>query len=446
MPIETYEDALAFWYGRVNYEQQGLPQDARQLHLRRIGALLERLGRPQDRFRAVHIAGTKGKGSTAALLSSLLRSAGQRTGLFTSPHLVSVEERVQVDGMPIGREELTTALREIEKVLPEVEAGADGRVTFFEIMTAVGFLHFAREEVETAVVEVGLGGRFDATNVLLPAVSVITSISFDHMQQLGPTLAAIAGEKAGILKPGRPGVCGVTQEEARAVVRGRAAEVGCPLQELHRDFLVEHDPGSVAHGRWPRVRFRPAEGTWTAWLDLPLWGAHQAANAALAWRTLTVLNGGPVPEETLASGLRAVHWPARLEVVGRRPWVVLDCAHNDGSIQSLVDWLSSAIPARRRLLILALSKDKELSKLLHLLAPLFDQAWMTRYGSSGRGADPAELAELWLAAGGGSVRVQPSPQAAWQEARQAAGPEDLICITGSVFLAGELSSMVRTQG
>src|SRR6266849_5960228 len=210
----AYEDALAFWYGRVNFEQ--LTPEASDLKLDRMRALLGLLGDPHDRLRIVHVAGSKGKGSTSAMLAAILRHANYRTGLFTSPHLCHVEERIQVDGRSISREELSVLIEEIRNRVVTGPHSLDG-LTFFEIATAVGFLHFVRRRVETAVIEVGLGGRFDSTNVCKPAVSLISSISVDHTRQLGHRLASIAFEKAGIVKPGRPTISGATAPEPREV-------------------------------------------------------------------------------------------------------------------------------------------------------------------------------------------------------------------------------------
>ncbi|MBV9123298.1 MAG: bifunctional folylpolyglutamate synthase/dihydrofolate synthase, partial [Planctomycetes bacterium] len=241
----TYEQALAFWYGRTNFEQR-TPQLG-DLKLDRMRALLRLLGDPHDRLRIIHVAGSKGKGSTSAMLASILRRAGYRTGLFTSPHLSRVEERFQVDGCPITAGELTRLLEDIQQAL---QAWDHGKIapTFFEVATALGFLHFVRRRVDVAVLEVGLGGRFDSTNVCRPVVALLTSISYDHTQQLGHRLASIAMEKAGIVKPGRPTVSGVRTAEARQVVEAICRERRSPLRELDRDFHYDYEPGHVSFG------------------------------------------------------------------------------------------------------------------------------------------------------------------------------------------------------
>lgn len=455
MRIDTYDQALAFWYSRINYEQR-TPQPS-DLKLDRMRALLSRLGEPQDRLRIVHVAGSKGKGSTSAMLAAILRQAGYRIGLFTSPHLCRVEERIQVDGTPISGEELIALMQDVQPVVEALDAAAPtpgGRPTFFEVATALGFLHFIRRRTDLAVVEVGLGGRFDSTNVCRPTVAVITSISLDHTQQLGDCLSSIAREKAGIVKPGRPVVSGATGAEARAVIESICGERAAPLRQLGVDFHYWYQPGLITAEleQAPRVQVSTAlpsislsRQMWPA-LELGLLGEHQAANAAVTIACVEELRaqGLIVPDAAVAAGLAEVNWPARLEVLNRRPFVVLDCAHNVASVQALVDTLRTSFPATRRLLVFAASNDKDLPGMLHVLTPHFSQVFLTRFDNS-RCADPNQLADL-LRASGNAVTVQPAAPLAWQAARSAAGPNDLVCIAGSVFLAGELRPLLIGQG
>jgi dihydrofolate synthase/folylpolyglutamate synthase len=444
----THERALAFWYGRINYELR--PPRPGDLKLDRMRALLRALGDPQDRLRIVHVAGSKGKGSTSAMLASVLGRAGYHTGLFTSPHLTRVEERFQVDGVPITAEEFTALIAEIRPAVQELDRQPDGAaVTFFEIATALGFLHFVRRRVDLAVIEVGLGGRFDSTNVCLPRVAVITSISLDHTQQLGDRLSSIAMEKAGIIKPGRPAVSGATDPAARAVIEETARRRRAPLRQLGVEFRYRYEPGCMEPWRPPRVQVFTERRTWPV-AQLGLLGEHQAANAAVAVACVEELqaDGLCIPDDAVTAGLAAVSWPARLEVVGRRPLVVLDCAHNVASAQALVDTLGASLPPVRRgeqrLLVFAASSDKDLPGMLRLLAPQFARVFLTRYGNSPRSAPPEQLARMLAAAADVPHAVCPTALDAWQQARAVAGPEDLICITGSVFLAGELREAVRT--
>lgn len=448
MTIETYAQALDFLTDRTNYESIGLPSHPGELTLDRIRALLRQLGDPQDRLKIIHVAGTKGKGSTSAMLAVVLQQAGYRTGLFTSPHLLHVEERVQVDGRPISPVDFIRCLREIELAAWVVESEQHSALTYFEIITALGFLHFAQQEVDVAVVEVGLGGRLDSTNVCSPLVSVITSISFDHMAQLGNTLAAIAGEKAGIIKPGRPTISGATTSDAAEVISQIAKERESPLKTLGGDFSYSYCGGVVAPGQItrPAVSVTINDEVWPE-LELPLFGEHQAANAAVAIACVSELRreGFQIPFETVRDGLSNVKWPARLEVVSQSPTVVLDCAHNVASIQAAVETVQAAFASSRRGLIFACSKDKDLPGMLTRLVPHFQRVWFTQYSSSARGAPADELAALWQCLGGGTSEVVQTPAQTLQAAQDWAGSDDLICVLGSVFLAGEIRSTLNSK-
>ena len=484
----THADALAFWYGRINYEVRAAgPGD---LKLERMRALLRLLGDPHDRLRVVHVTGTKGKGSTCAMLAAVLRAAGYRVGLFTSPHLERVEERIQVDGVPITAAELVARMEEVAPAVRALEAAGPGP-TFFEIGTALGFLHFVRRRVDVAVVEVGLGGRFDSTNVVAPLVAVVTSVGLDHTAQLGNTVEAIAWEKGGIIKRRVPAVSGVTDPGPRDVIRKVAADLGAPLWELGRDFGYEyrasgHGPHPLAPspagggGTGEKTQTPPpgplpwegrgskaedllssspspwggggrGEGSVSATIPTPrgtgvyrlgLLGGHQAHNAAVAVAALDRLRdaGLSAPDRAVRDGLAGVRWPARVELVGQNPWVVLDTAHNVPSAEALVNTLSESVPAAgRKSVVLAVSADKDVPGILRALAGYFDHFHLTRYGNNPRGVPPGRLSELLAeVAPGTAATVHPTAAAAWQAARAAAGPDDLVCVTGSVFLAGEL--------
>jgi dihydrofolate synthase/folylpolyglutamate synthase len=428
----TYDEAIAFWFGRINYEvRSALPKD---LKLERMRALLRLLGDPHDRLRVVHVTGTKGKGSTCAMLAAVLRAAGYRAGLFTSPHLVHVEERIQVDGVPITRDELAARMAEVAPAVKRLDGGPWPPPTFFEISTALGFLHFACRRVEVAVVEVGLGGRFDSTNVCRPVVSVVTSVGLDHTAQLGETLEAIAYQKAGIIKQRVPVVSGVTQDGPRRVVEQEARQHSCRLVQAGREFRYHYSPGvSVVTTRrhWPPM-------------ELGLLGEHQAGNAAVAVATVEVLRdaGLSLPDGAVARGLREVRWPARVELISQRPAVVLDSAHNVPSAEALVAALREAVPVRgRKAVVFAVSADKPYPDVLRVLAGYFDRFHLTRYGNNPRCVPPEKLAEAL--GGTATATVHRTAASAWDAARAAAGPDDLVCVTGSVFLAGELQDAVR---
>jgi dihydrofolate synthase/folylpolyglutamate synthase len=440
----TYEEALAYWFSHVNWEQR-IP-GASDLGLERMRVLLDRLGNPHRRLRIVHVAGSKGKGSTSAMLAAILQKAGYRTGLFTSPHLCGLEERFQVDGRAITPAETTVLLEEIRDAIERGRRSPGTFVpgslpTFFEIATALGFLHFVRRRADMAILEVGLGGRLDSTNVCMPLVSIITSISFDHTAILGDRLTSIAREKAGIVKPGRPVVSGATVMEARTVIEAVCARQRAPLRQLGVDFRYECTPGRVSETGIvrPQVEVITRRRRWPI-MELNLLGDHQAANAAVTIACVEELwhIGLHIPDGAVSAGLREVYWPARMEVVGRSPLVVLDCAHNVASAVALVQTLQSSFPPLRRVLVFAASSDKDIMGMFREMAPHFAAAFVTRYTNSPRAVEADRLSALWSAAGQAPVQACASPAEALEEARKEAGPEGLLCITGSVFLAGEL--------
>lgn len=442
----TSDEAYDYWFRRVDFERKTPTPD--DLKLEHIAAILARLGNPQHRFRIVHVAGSKGKGSTAAMLDAILRAQGYRVGLFTSPHLVRVEERIQVDGEPIAPLDAAARLEEIADAgrLPIAsESGPlNETLTFFEIATALGFLHFATRSVDWAIVEVGLGGRLDSTNVVMPEAAVITSISYDHTQTLGNTLAKIAFEKAGIVKPGRPTISGVVDPDARSVIESRCAALGSPLAQLGREFTYSHEPAveqDDAYG--DRVAVCTWRGTAQSYL-VNLRGAHQAANAAVAAATVDCLRerGVQIDDASIARGLATVRWPARLEVVSREPLIVLDCAHNVASAAALREALLASFPkSPRRILVFASSRDKDVAGMFAELAPIFSDVIVTRFANV-RAMATDRLLELIPANATCRRSCVENPAEALKLARTLAGPADLICAAGSVFLAGELRPLI----
>ncbi|MGL6095891.1 MAG: bifunctional folylpolyglutamate synthase/dihydrofolate synthase [Fimbriiglobus sp.] len=436
----TYDEAIAFWYGRINFEVRAAGPD--DLKLERMRALARLVGDPHDRLRIVHITGTKGKGSTAAMLAAVLRASGYRVGLFTSPHLTRVEERTQVDGVPITPAELAAGMARIADAARELDAAPFHGPTFFEIGTALGFLHFVLRRVDVAVVEVGLGGRFDSTNICRPLVAVLTCVGLDHTAILGNTLEEIAFQKAGIFKPGVPAVSGVVEPGPAAVVDRIAAQTRCPLFRVGRDFSARYEPGDP-----PRAEVVTSRRHYPP-LPLGLLGPHQAANAAVAVQTVERLRGAGLhlPDAALAAGLAGVKWPARVELVGRRPWVVLDTAHNVPSVDALVNTLRDVVPAGgRSRVVFAASADKPFAEMLAGLAGYFDEFHLTRFGTNPRGVPPEKLAEtLRIVAPNSPAVVHANAATAWDAVARMTGRDDLACVTGSVFLAGELEAAVRT--
>ncbi|MDH7484983.1 MAG: folylpolyglutamate synthase/dihydrofolate synthase family protein [Anaerolineae bacterium] len=435
----TYQQALDFIFSYTDYEKLArFTYDAATLDLSRMERLLALLGNPHRRFRSVHIAGTKGKGSVAAMGEAILRAAGFHTGLYTSPHLHTFRERVRVDGRLLKQEEVVALTEQCRPAIEAVEG-----ITTFEIITALGFLHFAQQGVEWAVLETGLGGRLDATNVVMPDVTAITSLSYDHMELLGHTLALIAGEKAGIIKPGVPLVCAPQAPEAMAVIEETCRQRGAELILVGRDW------------RWQRTASDLSSQTLDIWeettgdrppvrhehLRIPLLGQHQLLNATMAVALMETLRrqGRAITEEAIHEGLAQTRWPGRLEVLQQHPFVVVDGAHNPDSVARLVAALAEWFPPARMALIFGASVDKDIEAMLKALLPLSDYVITTR-SRHPRAADPRRLAEMIapLLRAGQLLTVSESVAQAVQQALAWAQPADLVCGTGSLFVVGEV--------
>jgi dihydrofolate synthase/folylpolyglutamate synthase len=449
--LDDYQDCLDYLYGRLNYERLGMPRTLSELRLGRMRRLLRALGDPHLGLKVVHVAGTKGKGSTAAMMAAALTASGVRTGLYSSPHLHRLEERYRIDGRAIQPTELVELVDEVRTVVERLEFEdptlRSRGSTFFEITTTMGLLHFARQNVAALVLEVGLGGRLDSTNVIRPVVSVITSIAFDHTRQLGNTLGAIATEKAGILKRGRPAVSGVIEEEPRSAIRRTAVQRRCLLRELGIDFHYQAElPKPPLQAPTPcMVEVQTWRTDWGGF-RLPLLGAHQAHNAAVALAGLDVLaereGSLGVSRAAVADGFAGLRWPARVEVLGRAPWLVIDGAHNVASATALAETLLTCFPACSRTLVFGTSRDKDLAGQLQALLPLFDQVVTTRYVENPRAVIPEEIAATVRAIGGPEPIVTQDPRHALDQARRATPSDGLICVGGSLFLAAECRAIV----
>lgn len=458
-PLRDRDSALEYLLGRINYERTiDIPYRSGALKLDRMRRLLELVGNPQRSLPAVHIAGTKGKGSTSAMIAEILRGSGFRTGLYTSPHLERIEERFVMDGQQISTAEfieLAEELRQAVELLdndPSPSAGEYAGATFFEITTALALLFFLRRQAQIVVLEVGLGGRLDSTNVCLPETCVITSISFDHMRQLGNTLAEIAREKAGIIKPGVPIVSGVVNAEPQTVIAAVAREVRAPLIQVGRDFAglpLENSgelfaPQMCSHAV---TYLEPAEAPrhWLGPLPVGLPGRRQLDNASVAIATVQSLRrrGWQIPDEAVAAGLAAARAPGRQEFFpaaagSGRPDVLIDVAHNTASIAALADELQSRFADRRKILIFASSRDKDAAGMLERLAPQVSVALLTQFVLNPRAYAPAELAAKWPFGATAAPEQIADPVAAWKRAAELAQPGDLLVIAGSFFLVAEL--------
>lgn len=448
------DQAVERLLGRIDYERtSAMPTPAAAMKLDRMRELLELLGNPQDKLEIVHVAGTKGKGSTSAMIAAVLTASGRRTGLFTSPHLESVEQRITVDGTPCSPADLVSL---VEQVWPAVEAmdrhGAGEGPTFFEITTAMALVYFVAQKTDAVVLEVGMGGRLDSTNVCTPRVSVITCISFDHTKQLGETLGQIAAEKAGIIKPGVPVISGVVPEQPRDVIRDIAAERGAALAELQRDFhyayhLPELRSAEPAFGTLDFSSQQTGQPMQLNQVQLGLLGRHQAMNAAVALATLVELErqGWTLPEMALRKGLAACRLPARIELMSRKPTVVVDAAHNVASAAALVTTLCESFPEKRRTLVLACTKEKDVAGMLAVLVPHFERLIITQYQNNPRSVPVEQLDHLAAAAGHTSRVVFNDTTAAWDYVRRTTTAEELVCVTGSFFIAAELRPIIASQ-
>ena len=436
---------MNFLYGRLNYERSGLPRGSLGLGLGRMRRLVRRLGDPQNQFKIIHVAGTKGKGSTSTMIAAGLTQAGYRTGLFCSPHLHRLEERYLVDGEEITESQLLSLLAEIRPVVEAMDHGRPDheRLTFFEITTALGLLYFARTSCKAVVLEVGMGGRLDSTNIVRPTVSVITSISLDHTRQLGNTTAQIAREKAGIIKRGTPVVSGVKDLAARNEIRDIATLRRCELREVHTDYqVIETRPsGALASPTASRLEVRTWKRNWPS-LHVPFLGPHQAENAALALAVFDTIadHGLNVGPDSVRQAWARLAMPARVEIIGTQPPVVIDGAHNAASAEALADTLTHNFPkySGRRVLVFGTTREKDLTGQLQALLPCFDSVIVTRYQNNPRALPLDETSQAIETLGAQVLAVADQPQAALKLAADAAGPNGLVVVTGSLFLAAEL--------
>jgi dihydrofolate synthase/folylpolyglutamate synthase len=405
-----------------------------KLGLGNIRALLSDLGDPQDVFPIVHVAGTNGKGSVSAMLAAILARHGFKTGLYTSPHLVRVEERIRVGGKLINNADFCRLLgvlrRRIGRLLKT--GRLTSHPTYFEVLTALGLLYFREASVDIAVLEVGLGGRFDATNAVTPLLSVITSISRDHEEYLGKGLARIAGEKAGIIKPGVPVVCGCEKGVARSVIERRARAVRAPFRAV-----FDRPSGFRAAKGEAGYRFLYDSGQRVYLFRPGLSGYHQGRNAAVAVAAAEIVSDAwrPLEPAGIVAGIERAHWPGRLELVSRRPDVLLDGCHNEEGAAALARYLGDFVPGRP-VLVFAASADKPFQKMAALLFPSAARIILTRFPSA-RALDPARMREA-LRSVKAEMSVEPDPRQAVQEAVRLAGREGTVVVAGSLFLVGEV--------
>ena len=418
----TYSDALAYL--------NGLQRFGIRLGLENILRLVEAFGHPEAAFRSIHVAGTNGKGSTAAFTNGILRAAGFRVGLYTSPHLLDFRERILVNGHPIAEGELAALTTEVAGVIDRLFAPSPlSSPTFFEAATASALLYFARAGVDWGVIEVGLGGRSDATNILRAEVSVITNIGLEHQEHLGDTLESIAAEKAGIVREGGSVVSAAEGAALEAVAR-IVREKGARLIRVQDEYRVRY-LGRSERGETFRLTGRLREYDS---LQIPLLGRHQIVNATTAVAAAELLEeqGFTVGEFPIRQGLASAHWPGRLQLISARPRILVDGAHNPAAIQALRSFLEEErLPGC--LLVFGVLKDKAWEQMLETLAPLTSTVILTR-PESDRGAEPGTLADV-AARYFAQVRIAETMAEALATARTLAAPEDTILVTGSLYTA-----------
>ena len=431
----NYQAALSYILSFTDYEKvPAFLYRADNFDLRRMVELLDRLGNPHLTSPAIHIGGTKGKGSTAAMIASAFCAAGYRTGLYTSPHLHTFRERITVDGGMISGEEFSALTEKLQPEIDEVNRRHDyGEITTFEILTALAFAFFMERQVDFQVLEVGLGGRLDATNVVMPRIAVITSISLDHAEVLGDSLAKIAGEKAGIIKPGALVISAPQPKDVACVIEEVCRHNGVSLITVGWDVTWRKVKSDLS-GQFFEVKGKA--GSYK--LIIPLLGEHQLENAAVAVAALEALDIGA---KDIARGLAQVQWPGRLEILRHEPLFLADGAHNADSANRLRETIEKYLHFDRLILILGASSDKDIAGIVGELAPMSSLAIVTR-SRHPRALEPASLLEE-LEKQGVKGELAESVSSAAERAMEMAGPRDLICATGSLFVAAEAREYIK---
>jgi dihydrofolate synthase / folylpolyglutamate synthase len=439
----AFKKALKFLDSLQNYEGLRIVRyNPENFDLSRMRALLRKVDNPQDRLRTVHIAGTKGKGSTSAMTAAMLEAQGLRVGVYTSPHLIDVRERIAINGQMISKDEFSKLVRNIEPIVKKLKP----LPTYFDVMTAVAFQYFADQKVDIAIIETGLGGRLDSTNVIKPEVSAITSISMDHMAQLGYSLAKIAAEKAGIFKPGVPALTVSQPPEVEAVLKRVAGEVGAPLDICGSSIEFSYRfEASRMGGRQYRVCLTTNNSKFEH-ITVPLFGEHQAINCGLAMAIIDRLKtrGLPIDDQKAMDGLAKAAIQGRMELIKPVPKIMVDAAHNAASVDALMRAIGQHVPYDSLVVIFGCCADKDVEGMLGRIASGADKVIFTKVNSI-RTANPHELALRYTETYGKMAQVADSLHAALDIAYRAVTKEDLICITGSFYLVGEAKRLIQGE-
>lgn len=447
---QKYQNTLDYLYGFVDYSlTRQLRYSPEKFNLDRMRHLMKLMGDPHLRYPVIHIAGTKGKGSTAAMIASVLHEAGFKVGLYTSPHLQDYTERIQVNGQPISHTELVNQVEALKPCFSRVD-----EITTFEITTAIGFQVFAAEKVDFGVIEVGLGGRLDATNVVDPLVSVITSLSFDHMNVLGDSISQIAAEKGGIIKPEKPVVLARQWKEAREVIEQICQERNAPLVEIGRDYFFSERSHSLtgqsfivwSESEQDLINEFISSGGRNDWdpehYSIPLLGFHQIENAATAYAAIEIVRskGFKISKRDISNGFRKVSWPARFELVNEKPLIIVDSAHNQDSALKLRLAMDDYLNGKPIILLFGASEDKDVRGMFANLLPRVRIVVATK-SEHPRAMDPDILVELAQQYGKQSIKTL-SVEEGLKEAIQLAGKDAVVVVAGSIFIAAAVREII----
>ena len=445
---KAYSKALEFLMSHTDYERMRVVRyNTSTFSLERMRQLLDALGNPHQAYKTVHVAGTKGKGSTCHMLAAMLRSAGLKVGLYTSPHLLDLRERIAINGQYISEEQVVLVIKRIEVAMKKLGAN---KPTFFEILTAMGFCHFAEEHVDIAVIETGLGGRLDSTNVITPEVTAITSISYDHMAVLGNTLAKIAGEKAGIFKKNVPALSCLQEPEVITVLDRVAKQVHAPLEFVGTDIEFSHR-FEITRPAGPHVRVSlNTERSHFEHLTVPLIGEHQAVNCGLALAILDKLKarGLQFSDAKAVAGLHQVNLPGRIEIVWHDPRVIIDGAHNAASVKALFRGISQHFAYDSMVVIFGCNCDKDIDGMLEQVSLAADKVIFTRSDNNPKSASPKDLSARYVDRFGKMAQAVETFSQAMDIATRAISREDMVIVTGSFYLIGEAERffMARKAG
>ena len=441
LQFQSFDDVLSFLNSRQNYEEDRQCHPKEIFKLERMTQIVEALGMPQRTFRTIHVAGTKGKGSVCRMLAALLQATGLRVGLYTSPHVEHLRERIAIDSVPVDEKGLVAAFNELAPWLGTVGKN----LTYFELLTAAAFCVFRTARVNYAVIEVGIGGRLDATNVIEPDVCVITNVDYDHMDLLGESLEQIALEKAGIIKPGIPVICGISMNGPLAIVQSRATELNAPIYLLGHAY---HSQGYIRMGYRSVCILRAWHREWrNVVLNCP--AAFMVTNTAHAVAVFSLLHEqGLVKDlegQALQNVLASVELPARCEVFPGSPTVMIDSAHNAVAASGLASVIRTSFEGRNLILLVGVPRDKEVEKIIiHLAESGAHRAIFTRYPSR-RSTPPQNLVPIWRRNSSAPAEGIEQPELAFQRALNHAGPQGIVVVTGSIYLAGILRPLVRNR-